>query len=138
MRTTCIQQAASLGDKETPCCTGSLQFSSRENRKALTEFVASRRKKTSNRPPLCNQIQGYGVQQASSWQKFRGLISLLGPAGASRKISGLHKSGPQEGLGLALMSPQAMVLLPPRRGTGRAAPYVSQELTPSISGVEPS
>lgn len=86
MRTTCIQRAASHGDKETPCCTGSLQFSSRENRKALAEFAASRKKKTSNRPPLCNQVQGYGVQQADSWQKFRGLISSLGPAGVSRPL----------------------------------------------------
>lgn len=49
-------------------------------------MLPSGRKKTSNRPPDCNQIQGYGVQQADSWQKFRGLISSLGPAGVSRPL----------------------------------------------------
>lgn len=63
----------------------------RENRRALPEFAASRREKESNRPPLCNQVQGYGVQQASSRQKFRG----LGPAG--RHTAPVGASGKHQG-----------------------------------------
>lgn len=104
MRTTCIQRAASHGDKETPCCTGSLQFSSRENRKALAEFAASRKKKTSNRlPPLQPSPRIWSatsrlLAEIQRPDKLAGTCrSIKAPAGASRKISGLHSVVPKRG-----------------------------------------
>lgn len=61
-------------------------------------------------PP--NKIQGYGAQQVCSWQKVRGLMSLLGPARRYTHPLQEHLKDiwgspcdPQRGLGLAQMSP---------------------------------